>query len=116
MPIVPSSVHSIVGEMEKSIEFVSNNITKAEILFKEGNVSYPRKLLVDSLENVERTVSAILMHKESGGSLDSFSFKGRGKEYMYMISELGNIWNKNNLASIVRKRVNTANYFQQGTR
>ena len=109
-----SSVHSIVRGMDESIEFVGNNITKAEIHFKDGQASHAKKLMVEALENVEGTVSSILMHKENGGSLDSFSFKGRSKEYMYMISELGDVWKRHNLASIVRKRINTANYFQRG--
>ena len=86
------SVHSIVREMEASIEFIQTKITEAEVLFGEGYVPQHSAKLIKALESVESMVSIIATFAASGGDLNTFSFKGRAKEYMYMISELGDAW------------------------
>ena len=106
-----TNIHSIVNELDSSIEFVSNNIAEADQLVKDGYKAKPRKILMDALENVEKTISMILVYKESGGNLDNFSFKSRTNEYLYIISELGEEWKKNNFASLVRTYINPANSF-----
>lgn len=98
-----SSVHSIVSEMEASIELISNNISEAETMFKEGQFARPKRSLMKALSNVEKTVSTIRTHVENGGNLDSFSFKGVSKEYLYVLSELRDAWKTDTLLPPVKK-------------
>lgn len=86
------SVHSIVREMESSIEFIQTKIVEAELLIGDGCVPQHSTKLFKALESVEKMVSTITAFAENGGDLNTFSFKGRAKEYLYMISELGDAW------------------------
>lgn len=86
------SVHSIVREMDASIEFIQTKITEAEVLFGDGCIPQHSDKLIKALENAEKMVSTIATFAANGGDLNTFSFKGRSKEYLYMISELGDAW------------------------
>lgn len=86
------SVHSIVREMESSIEFIQTKIVESELLVGDRFLPQRSAKLFKALESVEKMVSTITTFAANGGDLNTFSFKGRSKEYMYMISELRDAW------------------------
>jgi len=108
----PNNIHSILRKMDSSIELVSNKIAEADQLSKEGYKAKPRKLLIDALEDVEKTTDIISNYKKNGGNLDNFSIKSRVKEYLYIMSELGEEWKKKDFVSLVRTQINISNSFK----
>lgn len=86
------TIYSIVRSMESLINLMTENTTEAEYLFKMGYSKKSRKLLVETLEEVEKTVSMILSFVENGESLDNIMFKAASKELLHTLNHLQASW------------------------